>query len=118
MFHREVNQGHNRYHRQWDQGWRQDRRYDWQRYRYSNRGIYSPGIYYAPFRNYRYSRFSIGSYIDRAFYVNNLYVVSNPWHYRLPEPYPGTHWIRYYNDVLLVDHYTGEVVDVIYNFFW
>ena len=23
-----------------------------------------------------------------------------------------------YDDVLLVDTYTGEVIDVIYNFFW
>jgi len=27
-------------------------------------------------------------------------------------------WIRYYDDALLVDTWNGEVVDVIYNFFW
>jgi hypothetical protein len=27
-------------------------------------------------------------------------------------------WIRYYNDALLVDVYTGEVVDAIRGFFW
>ena len=27
-------------------------------------------------------------------------------------------WVRYYDDVLLVDVYSGEVVDVIYDFFW
>jgi hypothetical protein len=32
--------------------------------------------------------------------------------------YPGTRWVRYYDDVLLVDVYTGEVVDVIHDFFW
>jgi len=26
--------------------------------------------------------------------------------------------VRYYDDVVLVDTYTGEVVDVIYDFFW
>ena len=26
--------------------------------------------------------------------------------------------LRYYDDVLLVDTYSGEVVDVIYEFFW
>ena len=27
-------------------------------------------------------------------------------------------WIRYYDDALLVDTYSGEVVDVIHRFFW
>ena len=27
-------------------------------------------------------------------------------------------WVRYYDDVLLVDIYSGEVVDVIHDFFW
>jgi len=26
--------------------------------------------------------------------------------------------VRYYDDVLLIDTYTGQVVDVIYDFFW
>jgi Ni/Co efflux regulator RcnB len=38
--------------------------------------------------------------------------------YRLPPAYPGTQWIRYYDDALLVDIWTGEVVDVVYDFFW
>jgi hypothetical protein len=38
--------------------------------------------------------------------------------YRLPYAPPGTRWIRYWNDALLVDVYTGEVVDEIPNFFW
>ncbi|WP_409574764.1 RcnB family protein [Sphingopyxis sp. PET50] len=32
--------------------------------------------------------------------------------------YGGYRWVRYYNDALLVDTYSGEVVDVIYDFFW
>ena len=38
--------------------------------------------------------------------------------YQLPYAPPGTQWVRYYNDVLLVDMYTGQVVDVIHGFFW
>jgi hypothetical protein len=26
--------------------------------------------------------------------------------------------VRYYNDALLVDIYTGEVVDTVYDIFW
>ena len=39
-------------------------------------------------------------------------------YYRLPPAYGGTRWIRYYNDALLVDTYSGEVIDVIYDIFW
>lgn len=104
-------------HRDWNRSWRNDRRYDWQRYRYSHRNIFRPGRYYAPYRGYNYSRFSIGLFLDQGFYASN-YWINDPWQYRLPPAYAGTRWVRYYDDVLLVDLYTGEVIDVIYDFFW
>lgn len=103
--------------RSWNRNWRNDNRYDWQRYRYSNRSIFRGGRYYAPYRDYRYSRFSIGFFLEPLFY-SSRYWIGDPWQYRLPPAYPGTHWVRYYNDVLLVDTYSGEVVDVIYDFFY
>jgi hypothetical protein len=109
------NWGSNR--NRWDRSWRQDNRYDWQRYRYSNRSIFRPGPYYSPYRNYGYNRFSIGITLGRDFY-SNRYWINDPWQYRLPQPYAGTRWVRYYNDVLLVDVFNGQVVDVIYDFFW
>ena len=101
----------------WDRNWRNDNRYDWQRYRYANRSLFSSGRYYAPYRNYRYNRLSIGLILGSAFYADQ-YWLSDPWQYRLPPAYPGTQWVRYYDDVLLVDIYSGEVVDVIYDFFY
>lgn len=101
----------------WDRNWRSDNRYDWQRYRYANRSIYRPGRYYSPYRGHSYSRFSIGFGLQPLFY-SSRYWISDPWQYRLPPAYDGTRWVRYYDDVLLVDLYTGEVVDVIYDFFW
>jgi hypothetical protein len=104
--------------RRWDRnGWRNDRRYDWQGWRNSNRYIYRNPGYYAPYRNYRYSRLSIGIVLDRLFWGQN-YWIGDPWQYRLPDPGPGFAWVRYYDDVLLIDTYSGEVVDVIYDFFW
>jgi Ni/Co efflux regulator RcnB len=94
-----------------------DNRYDWQRYRYANRNIFRPGRYYSPYNNYGYSRFSIGLRLGSGYY-SNRYWINDPWAYRLPPAYAGTRWIRYYNDVLLVDMYSGEVIDVIYDFFW
>ena len=101
----------------WDRSWRNDRRYDWQRYRYSNSHIFRRGGYYAPYRNHRYNRLSIGFILGSAFFGQN-YWISDPWYYRLPPAYPGTRWVRYYDDVLLIDVYSGEVIDVIHDFFW
>lgn len=101
----------------WNRGWRNDNRYDWQRYRYSNRNLFRSGGYYAPYRNYRYNRLSIGIILDSLFY-SNRYWLNDPYQYRLPAAPYGTQWVRYYDDVVLVDTYTGEVIDVIENFFW
>jgi hypothetical protein len=101
----------------WNRSWRNDSRYDWQRYRYSNRNLYRSGSYYAPYRNYRYNRLSIGIHLDSLFY-SNRYWLNDPYQYRLPMAPYGTQWVRYYDDVVLVDVYTGEVLDVIENFFW
>ena len=104
--------------REWNRdSWRSDRRYDWQRYRYTNRNIFRVSPYYSPYRNHRYSRFSIGFFLDSLFY-DRRYWIGDPWQYRLPAAPYGTQWVRYYGDVLLVDVYTGEVIDVIYDFFW
>ncbi|MET1113018.1 MAG: RcnB family protein [Allosphingosinicella sp.] len=101
----------------WNRSWRNDSRYDWQRYRYSNRNQFRIGNYYSPYRNYGYNRLSIGLILDSLFY-SNRYWLNDPYQYRLPAAPYGTQWVRYYNDVVLVDVYTGEVIDVIYDFFW
>jgi hypothetical protein len=101
----------------WNLSWRNDNRYDWQRYRYSNRNLFRIGNYYSPYRGYGYSRLSIGLVLDSLFY-SNRYWLNDPYQYRLPAAPYGTQWVRYYNDVVLVDVYTGEVIDVIENFFW
>lgn len=103
--------------RRWNNAWRNDSRYDWQRYRYSNRNVYRIGRYYAPYRNYYYRPLSIGFRLDSLFFGSS-YWINDPWQYRLPPAYDGYRWVRYYDDVLLVDIYTGEVVDVIRDFFW
>jgi hypothetical protein len=101
----------------WNRSWRNDNRYDWQRYRYSNRNVFRRGAYYAPYRNYSYNRLGIGVVLDSLFFGRN-YWISDPYSYRLPASPPGTQWVRYYDDVVLVDVYSGEVLDVIYDFFW
>lgn len=101
----------------WNRGWRNDNRYDWRGYRSSNRNVYRLGSYYAPSRNYSYRRLNSGFFLDSMFF-SDRYWINDPWQYRLPEADGPYRWIRYYDDVLLVDTYSGEVVDVIHDFFW
>jgi hypothetical protein len=103
--------------RSWDRGWRSNSRYDWSNYRARNRTVYRLGRYNAPYASYRYNRVGIGFTLGSLFYGQN-YWVSDPWQYRLPEVYGPYRWVRYYDDVVLVDIYTGDVMDVIYDFFW
>lgn len=105
-------------HRRWDRNnWRRDTRYNWSGYRNQHRDLYRGGRYYSPYNNYSYSRLSIGFFLNQGFYGQN-YWINDPYQYRLPEVYGPYRWVRYYDDVLLVDIYSGEVVDVIHNFFW
>jgi hypothetical protein len=102
----------------WRNEWRVDRRYDWRNYRDQNRRLFHAPRYVPP-RNYGwgYRAFSVGFRLDPYFFAPT-YWLDNPWDYRLPPAYGPYRWVRYYNDVLLVDIETGEVVDVIRDFFW
>lgn len=118
---RDVRVDHRRYRdrdgrNRWSNHWRTDHRYDWRRHRDRNRSIFRIGFYYDPF-GYSYRRFGIGSYLYPNYYQSN-YWINDPWQYRLPPAYGPYRWVRYHSDALLIDIYTGEVVDVIHGFFW
>lgn len=100
----------------WSHHWRGDRRYDWRRHRDRNRSSFRLGFYYDPF-GWNYRRFSTGTYLWPNYYSQN-YWINDPWRYRLPPAYGPYRWVRYHNDALLIDIWTGQVVDVIYGFFW
>ena len=96
--------------------WRNDKRYDWRDWRRRHRSLFRLGFYYDPF-GWNYRPYSIGWRMWPS-YFSSRYWLSDPWMYRLPYAPPGYRWIRYYDDALLVDTWSGRVVDVIYNFFW
>jgi len=106
--------GHNQTHR-WSGNWRNDHRYNWQDRRRHNRSLFRLGVYFDPF-GWGYQRFSIGWRLWPNYYGRNYWF--NPAQYGLPYAPPGYQWVRYYNDALLVDTWSGQVVDVIYSFFW
>ncbi|MFW2852519.1 RcnB family protein [Sphingomonas sp. TX0543] len=102
----------------WSRDWRRDTRYDWNRYRYQNRQAFHLPRYYAPYGwDYGYRRFSVGMTLSNMLFAQD-YWIDDPWSYRLPEVYGPYRWVRYYNDAVLVDVYSGQVVDVIYDIFW
>jgi hypothetical protein len=103
---------------QWDRGWRRDDRYDWSRYRQQNRGLYRLPRYYAPSGwSYGYRRFGVGVRLNSFLFGSN-YWINDPFYYRLPQVWGPYRWVRYYNDALLVDVRSGQVVDVEYDIFW
>jgi hypothetical protein len=103
--------------RRWDRGWRSNRVYNYNDYRRANRFAYRPGPYYAPYRSHRYNRLQSGFFLDSLFFQPRFFL-NDPYAYRLPPAYGPYRWVRYYDDVILVDIYSGEVVDVIHDFFW
>ena len=74
-------------------------------------GAYRPPQGYAP------RRWSYGDRLPSA-YFGRGYWITNYWIYSLSAPPPGLVWIRVGNDALLIDEYTGEVIQVDYGFFY
>jgi Ni/Co efflux regulator RcnB len=74
------------------------------------------GRYYGP-SGYSYRRWSYGDFLP-SLYWSNRYWLNDYYSYDLMAPMPGTVWVRYGDDALLIDQYTGEVIQVAYGIFW
>ena len=96
--------------------WRKDRRYDWYKHRNKYWWLFQLGWYNDPF-GWGYQPYGIGWRMWPSYYSSH-YWLNDPWQYRLPYAPAGTRWIRYWDDAILVDLWSGQVIDVIYNFFW
>jgi Ni/Co efflux regulator RcnB len=66
---------------------------------------------------YSYNRYSYGQRLPRNYYGRN-YWLTNFLIYGLFSPPEGYVWVRYGPDALLIDEYTGEIVQVRYNMFY
>jgi Ni/Co efflux regulator RcnB len=95
---------------------RREARQDWRDYRRSNRQVYTLPRYYAP-RGLAYRPVRTGVVLNRGFY-GQRYLIADPYRYRLPRAYGPQRWVRYGNDVLLVNTRNGRVLDVIPGFFY
>jgi len=74
------------------------------------------GTYQRP-RGWYYRRWSYGDYLPAAFFVST-YWLTDYLAFGLEPPPPGLVWVRYGDDALLVDRYSGEVVQVEYGVFY
>jgi Ni/Co efflux regulator RcnB len=95
---------------------RREYRDDWRDYRERNRDVYRRPAYVGP-RGYAYRPVTIGYRFAPTYYGRN-YWVSDWQRYRLPAPGRFQQWVRYGNDVVLVNTRTGRVIAVNNRFFW
>ena len=79
-----------------------------QRYRY--------GYYRPPIGFYSHS-WAFGEFLPRGWY-GSQYLLDDWWSYDLPFPPPGYDWVRVGDDALLIDRYSGRVVQVVRDIFW
>lgn len=111
----------------WDRDARDDRRHDhdrWGRDRW-DQGRYPP-VYHSSHRYRHYWRppsgfyvraWGYGDYLPRSWYGGDYWVV-DPWRYDLPLPPPGFDWVRVGDDAVLVDRFSGRIVQVVRDVFW
>ncbi|MCI3135238.1 RcnB family protein [Phenylobacterium aquaticum] len=58
-----------------------------------------------------------GDILPRGWWTPD-YRLNNWWDYGLPIPPAGYDWVRVGDDALLVDMWSGRVVEVVYDVFW
>jgi Ni/Co efflux regulator RcnB len=91
-------------------------RQDWRDYRQSHREVYRRGTYAGP-RGFVYRPVTVGYRFAPGYYASR-YWIADPWTYRLTRPAVNQRWVRYGNDVLLVNVRNGRVLQVYRDFFW
>ena len=89
---------------------------DWRDYRRTHRNVYTRPAYVWP-RGHSYAALSVGGILANAFW-GPQYRVSNYGTYRLPAPGYNRQWVRYGNDVVLINVRTGRIITVYNNFFY
>ena len=72
--------------------------------------------YVAPYRDWRYSTLRPGYHLRSGYYSSRYHI--NPGQYRLRPAARNQRWIRYGDDLLLVNVRNGRVLQVIRNRYW
>ena len=73
--------------------------------------------YVAPYRGWRYQTVTTGYQLRPAFY-GQRYWVNDYGRYGVQAPRPNLRWVRYGNDLVLVNTRNGRVLQVRHNVGW
>lgn len=94
---------------------RQDNRADWHDYRRAHPDVYRGQRWNGP-RGYNYRPVNVGYRFTPAFYDRGYWI--DPYRYHLRPVASWQRWVRYGNDVVLVDIRNGRVLEVNGGFFY
>jgi len=78
-----------------------------------DRQVRRRSAYVSPYRDWRYSTVRPGYQLRSGFYTSRYYI--NPVEYRLRPAARNQRWIRYGNDLVLVNVRDGRVLQVVRN---
>ena len=96
-------------------------RADFSQFRDYHRTFSAPHRFRAPAyqrpSGWSYRRWSYGDFLPSLFW-GQQYWLNDFNDYDLPPPPPGTVWVRYGSDALLIDRYSGEIITVEYSVFY
>lgn len=96
---------------------RRDWRHDQRDMRHNRRDMHRHNVYVAPYRHWNYRPVTVGYRLQPAFY-GTRYFISDYGTYHLRAPGRWQRWIRYGDDLLLVNVRTGRVLQVIHYRSW
>jgi Ni/Co efflux regulator RcnB len=110
-----------------DNNWRDNNRHDnnrgsW-RGNFNRRNVHAQHHYRWRGNTWRwpsghhYQRWTFGMTLPSLFWASN-YWINDYYDYGLGAPPPGTVWVRYGDDAILIDRYTGEILEVVYDQFY
>jgi Ni/Co efflux regulator RcnB len=74
--------------------------------------------YVAPYRHWRYRPVTVGYRLAPAFYGPRYYIVDYGYYHLQAPRHRWLRWIRYGDDLLLVNIRTGRVLEVIHYRYW
>lgn len=77
---------------------------------------FSYGAYRRP-EGWYYRQWRYGEFLPTLFWARD-YWINNWWMFDLPIPPYGYEWVRYGDDALLINVYTGEILEVEYGVFY
>jgi Ni/Co efflux regulator RcnB len=102
----------------WSRAWRQFSANAWLAKRTAQPKLFALPNYVNPYgTDFSYRPVSVGNYLD-ARYARPNFWIKDARLFGLPVDYAPYRWVRYYDDAVLVDMRSGQVLDVVYDVFW